>query len=407
RAAANASPTASANHASANAIYCSGSGTSGAVANNSGINVSNCNIFDWFLTGAALTSTGIQIAAGGSAWTISGNSFYQTNTRTSTVGVATVRAIQVQVGNGYTITNNSIGGNSANAGGTAFTLNGAFANVLQGMNIATSTTTISTLEGNTITNINFSSTLASGTIPGSFAGIYSSGSSVNVNNNTIGATSGTGSIVINSTATSATACIALGIGFAGTTRGTITNNKVGSITLSASSATPSHAFRGIWISSGSSAIQLDITGNTIGSSTTSSSIQCTHTTTTGAVEITGILSASTSPTPNISNNTIANLRIATASNSTSGFIRGIVASSNTTHTINNNTIRDFNSSSISVGTGNSASVQGIQVSMSSTTANQTVSGNTIHSLKNSNTTAGVTVSGIICSWSVSGSPSLL
>jgi hypothetical protein len=407
RAAANASPTASANHASANGIYCSGTGTSGAVANNSGIIITNCNIYDWFLTGAAITSAGIQVAAGGSAWTISNNSFYQTNTRTSTVGIATVRGIQIQVGNGYTISSNFIGGNATTAGGSAFTLNGLFANVFQGMNIATGTTASTSISSNTITNINFSSTLTGTTIPGSFAGIYMTGASVNVNGNTIGATTGTGSIVIHSTASSATSCAALGIGFASTTRGTITNNNIGSITLSASSATPAHTFRGIWISSGSSAVVLDITGNLIGSTTTANSIQATHSTTSAAVEITGILSASTAPTLNISSNTIANLRITSGSNSTSCMIRGIVASANTQHTITNNTIRDFNSSSVNVGTGTSSSVQGIQLSMSSTTSNQTVTGNTIHSLKNSNTTAGVTVSGIVATWSISGNPTLL
>ena len=74
------------------AILGNGSTTTTAIGN-SGIVITNNNIFDYF--GAAVTSSGVATNAGCNAWTITNNRFYQTGTRTWTTG-AHHRAIDIR-----------------------------------------------------------------------------------------------------------------------------------------------------------------------------------------------------------------------------------------------------------------------------------------------------------------------
>jgi hypothetical protein len=76
-----AGATASPTTVATNGIYSSGSATT-TLLNNSSNTVNNCNFFDYF--SPSLASTGILISAGSTDWVITGNSFYQTNPRTST-----------------------------------------------------------------------------------------------------------------------------------------------------------------------------------------------------------------------------------------------------------------------------------------------------------------------------------
>ena len=136
-----------------------GNGT-GANPNNN-ITISSNNIFDFF--NAATTGPRGVLAGGASdGWTITGNSFYQTATRTFTGTVAT-RAISIEntSGNGFTVSNNFIGGSAPLAAGTAWTQAGAFAHDFIGIRISAGTTIPTSVQGNTIQNISITNSSAS------------------------------------------------------------------------------------------------------------------------------------------------------------------------------------------------------------------------------------------------------
>ena len=372
-----------------NGVYSSGTTTTTAT-NNSGNTISSCNIFNFFNVG--LATNGILLSSGNTDWTITGNSFYQTATRTFT-SAATHAGISISnsSGNNFIITNNFIGGSAASAGSTAWTIAGAVANRFRGISLSVGTTTASSVQGNTIANFNFTTTSGASTVGGPWCGIYMNAGNANIGNstaNTIGSSTGTGSVQTTSTSTGG---ISSGI-FVETTTGTvnISNNNIGSISAIGSTTSISHGFTGI---STSSVGTLTISNNTIGSTATASSINATTaSTSTTAQVVTGIVNTS-SGTIGITNNTIANLNNAyvpsTASSST--IIRGIISSSGT-NTITGNTIRNLSTAAATTGTGSSSSVLGI--SMTSTTSPAVVSQNTIHSLSNTNTTAASAVYGI-------------
>ncbi|MFY7883667.1 MAG: BNR-repeat neuraminidase N-terminal domain-containing protein, partial [Dolichospermum sp.] len=388
-AAASASPTSG---VAQNGIYSLGTTTSTA-HNNSGNTISNCNIYDFYVTGATSTMTGILVGAGNTDWTISTNSVYQTNSRTATTGASTINAITVSSGNNHSITGNFIGGSTSSAGGTAWTQTLALASRFVGINLAVGTTAASSVQNNTIANFNWSTTSGATGVPGIWCGIYMSAGNVlvgTVTGNTIGSGTGTGSVQVT---TSTTGGVTMGIVAANGSGGTanIQNNAIGSFTLNGSTTTISHTMIAINVSS---VTNLIINSNTIGSTSTPNSINlATVSTSTTSQAFTGILSATGLPTAlTINSNTIANVN--NAYNSTGGnSMRGIVLTAGV-GTISGNTIRNLTTSSAGVGTTTSASIFGI--SMTSTTApgGITVTQNTIHSLSNTNTTASNSAYGI-------------
>lgn len=384
-----------------NGIYASGSTTTTAT-NNSGNTISNNNIYNYFQAGNS--TNGIFISSGNTAWTISGNSFYQTASRTYTSGnTHTGINISNSSGNGFVIQNNFIGGTAPSAGGTPYTILGTIANRYRGISLSVGTTTATSVQGNTVANFAFNSSTGASTTGGPWSGIYlSTGNALigTVTGNTIG--NGTGTGLISATITT-TGGISSGIFIDGASVSTISNNIIGSITTAGSTAGVSHGFVGISSPSGTT---LTINNNTIGSTTTPNSISAgTFTgggsaTGTTAPVLTGILNSS-SATISITNNTIANLNNAylpTTAN-VNRIIGGIISSSGTT-TITGNTIRNLSTAANATGTGSSASVQGIQYNGS--TAPLTISGNTVRALANNNATAAVLVTGIYNFGSSSG-----
>ncbi|WP_324326915.1 hypothetical protein, partial [Flavobacterium sp.] len=154
------------------AIYSAGSSTS---IDNSGITISNNNIADYF--NAALASYGINVASNSSAWTISGNKFYQNTAnsaaaRTTTTG-ATHEVIKINTTSGvnYAVTGNTIGYQTSGGTGTSF-YSAAVAARFIGIDLAVGTSTASSVQGNTITNMNFSTATSASTTYGIFTGIY-------------------------------------------------------------------------------------------------------------------------------------------------------------------------------------------------------------------------------------------
>lgn len=381
-----------------NGVYSVGTITTSTL-NNSNNTISNCNIFDFYNAGAT-TSSGISLISGNTDWTINGNSFYQTTSRTATnTDFIYVINISSTSGNNFIITNNYIGGSQANAGGSAWTASSSFASKFRGISLSVGSSTPSSIQGNTITNINFSTTTNTSTIPGIFAGIYLTAGYANIgtsSGNVIGGATGNGAItVITSSNGAGTYGIAID---ASSIVASVSNNTIGSITTQGSSTSISSSFTGIASSSASSTITLS--GNLIGSTSTAKSINAiTNATSATAQVVTGINNSGNS-TISITNNTVANLYNDYLPATTSAsLVRGIINTSGTP-TITGNTIYNLSTAAFAVGTNASSSVIGL--SISNTTTPLTLSQNTIHSLSNTNVSAAVFLTGIYISGPTSG-----
>ncbi len=241
------------------AIYSAGES---ATMMNSGITVSNNLIHDFFApTGL---SAGLVADLFSSAFTISGNHFYQTAARTSTAGILHAN-IYLNAGNGHEITNNFIGGSAANATGTATTISGAFSNRYYGMLLNVGSTTATNVNGNTITNLNLTSTPAASS--NVFTGIEVDAGTVNIGvttGNTIGSLTGTGAISLD--ISGANTSFNDGIISFTPAAVNIRNNNIGSISTTGTAA-GTVVLRAIEAYSYASA---HIEGNTIGGTTAGS-----------------------------------------------------------------------------------------------------------------------------------------
>jgi hypothetical protein len=389
----NAGTTATPTLAANNGVYSSGTAND----NNS---ITNCTIFNNWVNGSA--SVGVLVGTGSSGWTITGNSLYQTNTRVVTSSMASIFGIQITntSGNGYTISNNKIGGTAANCGGSAFTVNhgtGNYANKFIGINLSLGTTVSSSVQGNTIANHVFNSNSGTTTAPGIWCGINLSAGNANigtVTGNTIGSTTGVDSIIVSGSASSSNV---YGINAAGTLY-SISNNSVGAITTkSISSAmvvnvTNSVGIVGINTTAGTT---VTINNNVIGSTTTANSLNSSIAYVgTTANTVNGIQNSSAA-TIAITNNTIANLNSAyvpAVAYTTNSVLRGI-ASSSGANTITGNTVRNLTTAALATGTTTAASVVGILLN-STTTGLTTLSQNSVFELSNSNATGATNITGI-------------
>ena len=179
---------------------------------------------------------------------------------------------------------------------------------------------------------------------------------------------------------------------------TISNNTIASVTTSGTTDY-SAGFTGIMKQNSTGTTT--ITNNQVGSMTTSNSIQAsTSSTTATAQNVYGIASAG-SGAITISGNTIANLFNAYAYQySTNGQLVGISTSAGV-NTIQNNIVRNLTATNESNDANGNAAIIGI--AQKSTSAGQTVTGNTIYAL-NSTYTGGrsVNVTGIYFTCSAGG-----
>ncbi len=379
----------------ANGIFALGS-TGTTAQNNSGNTISNCNDFNFY---AAVDAAGIRLGSGNTGWTLSGNSFYQTVSRL--VVAANMRAIYISntSGNDFVVSGNFIGGSAPNAGGTAWTATAlitgqVLAYRFQGIYLDVGTITSSNIHGNTIANINWTSSISSLALPGVWSGIYVLAGSANigtVTGNTIGSATGTGSV---SVATSGDGGTSFGIASASSSTVSIANNTIGSIKVSNRNSV-SASLTGIAITAGTTIIS----NNILGSNTTASSLDAvTSSTSTIGQQVTGILSSS-STSASITGNTVANLNNNYAGSATTGQVRGIVTSAGV-NTVTGNTVRDLSTKSGNTNSTTTQSVLGIMDT--STAAGQNVSQNTVHSLTNTSNTPSVNVTGIYFAGPTSG-----
>ena len=243
-----------------NAIYSAGSSVP---IGNNGNSVTNNSVQDFFNATAA--SNGIFLASNSSAWTITGNKFFQTTNRTTTSTGYTHHAINIVTasGGGYTINGNIIGyANNSSTGTTIY--DGAYANLYRAIELTVGATPVSSVQGNTIAGISLSTTSGSTTLPGIFSAISILGGNVNIGTtsaNTIGSASGNGSILVTSTTSLG---VITGIYATSTLPVSIQNNIIGSVSTGGT-ATIGYTFHGIYTAGTGS---FTISSNTIGSTAT-------------------------------------------------------------------------------------------------------------------------------------------
>lgn len=284
-----------------NAIFSLGSSLS---TDNSSNTVSNSTIYNYF--SATASSNGIYLAANNSAWTISNNKFYQTATRTTATASLTHRAIYIVTASGvnYTVNNNVIGYSSATATGTT-TYTGQ-TTLFRGIEMSVGTTTASNVQGNTISNINFSTAIGTTTNAGIFSGISVLAGNVNIGTttgNTIGTTTGIDAIQVSSTA-SAGLINGIYVSSVGTVG--ISNNTIGAISTNGGTGI-GYTFNGIYTAGTGG--NFAITDNTIGSKITSNSITVGDASTLAVVcTFRGIFNSG-SGLISITNNTIQNTTV--------------------------------------------------------------------------------------------------
>lgn len=361
-----------------NGIYSFGNTTVG--IENSGNTINANNIFDFFNAGAA--SVGLNINSGNTSWTISNNKLYQTATKTYTAG-STHSGILVSSGNGYTITSNTIGFSSA-AGTGVYTMAGAFANRFIAINLAVGTASLTSVQSNIISAISLSTTSGAATTNGVLCGINCTSGSVNIGNisaNTIGATSGVGSLTVTSTTTQA---LVVGIHCSTTGAINIAGNNIGSLNSSSPTAAVAGAITGINISGIPSA--LSITNNSIGNATANNMSAGINPTTTGSSIVSGInLSGAIAVASTITGNTIQNLT--SFGTGTAGFVRGIWTGTAGTSafTISNNIVNNLNTNNANVSFANGQlGTMGIFLGMGT---NSLLNGNLVTNINNINTGA--------------------
>lgn len=308
-----------------NAVYSEGS--SGMV--NDGNKISNNEIFD--VWSQAVSSYGIHIGPYSSAFTLSGNSIYESTTFTPSAA-NTYNGIRINnaSGDGFVLSGNFIGGKAVQCQGSPLligTTTPAHLFALQPIYLNVGATTATSVQGNFINNFRLTSP---NTAP--FSGIFVNAGAVNigtVTGNTIGAATGIESIYL------------IGVSAASSSYGvyvnspaavSISNNTIGSISTNVTGSTSyGHNFYGIY--KGAVAGDFSVAGNVIGSLSTASSIQAVSAATTNAQSVYGIYSLGSGATT-IYNNTIANLNDNTTFNSASSNVEAIyfggnVASTNT------------------------------------------------------------------------------
>lgn len=347
--------------------------------------ISNNNIYNFRDRGLDIPATG------SSAWTISGNSFYNGDVTGSInyAAASTLHGIRVLGGSGYNILNNYIGGNAALASGT----NAAYSSSLgilsyQGILLTVSSASpASNVKGNTIGRISVSAVPTSTTAANVFEGIETNGSGINIGGtlsgegNIIGSNTINSSIVVTTTTSTATFKSNIRGINCNSTGGTVYGNQVASIDIKNIGTAPGPStFIAILIGAASAPAQVN--NNIIGSTGTgaaSNSIRVLSTSTSTTTSVTGISIASTvTSTLQISGNIIRNIshQSATASGSFFGISNSAAGTANITITADTISLNTMN--------GTAGTFYGIYNSAAPATL--TITNNTIAS--NTSTAAG-------------------
>lgn len=248
------------------AIY--GNGSQTLALRNSGIVITNNNIFDFF--SATTSVSGIHVLSGTDLWTISNNRIYQTAPRTFTAASLKYAAITLNSTGGtlgsYIVSGNIIGFGAANGTGTT-TIDG-MTNQVRGIDaLSVATTTASTIQGNTISGIvQTTSQNTTSTLTACFIGIAlgtGTNGQADILANVIGSLDGSSTIVINETSTTVNTSPAIMIYDFSTRSNPINNNQIGSITINSGGTGTTVGFRGIFVNTATAATAT-INNNVIG-----------------------------------------------------------------------------------------------------------------------------------------------
>ncbi len=386
---------------------------------NSGNNILNNNIFDYFNTG--LATCGMNINSGNSAWIITNNKLYQTVTRLYS-SPSTHNGIFITSGSGYTITDNIIGfANSLGTGTTnmigltsgsvsgifptAYTVTGA-ANATKyvGINCAFAAGgTVSSIQNNLIAGFALYTSSSTSSALGVFCGIAVNTGNVNIGTLT-GNTIGSPASSIYTVCTSSGGAIG-GIYVTSSNTVNIQNNVLQNLDAMGATATTCGSINGINTDGANGTFV--VSGNTIGNpiypnlrmgnlmtGANLSNIGTTFSTTSGTSLFQGIRNAQTGnvtigtiTAPNIVRNAYLN------SSGSVALLRGIYSTGGTTN-ISYNTVTSLTSASS--GTSyTSAGLAGIGILVTATT-NPVISNNTISGLSLTNIgTGGYTLAGIV------------
>jgi len=369
-----------------NTIY--GYGTSGIA--NTGNTIRFNKIYNFLNPG--LASIGVYVRDNCTNWSIQGNSFYETALFTTTATTAYNIILIGGSGNtgisNITTSDNYIGGQSAQCGGSAWTKNGND-NIFNGIYLNAG---VCSVQNNTIKNISWTNSGSASAYM-----IYANAGTLNIGTttgNTIGSVTVTGNINFTS---GATAAIFYGIYVPSTGTVDVQKNSIGGITLNSSNAAYATNFYGIYKKNVAGTIT--ISNNKIGSETVANSIDAAGTSTGNAQTVDGIYSAGTGTTT-ISGNTVTNLTNSTTNTTTStyGWVHGINITSipaGTSAAVTNNIIRDLKTANLNSNAYEKASVLGILCTFTGTTgANHEISGNTISNLFNTNSSFAGGINGI-------------
>jgi hypothetical protein len=378
-------------------------------------------------------------AAGSSAWTISGNSFYNGDV-SGTVNYpdgSALHGIRIAGGSGYMVSGNYIGGNASGATGTNAIYTSSLGDLsYHGILLNTSTALpVSDIKGNTVAKISLLPAPNTADAA-SFTGIETNGPGISVGGispgegNLIGANTGNGSITFTTTtASSASTSLLTGIHISGS-GGVVAGNQVSGFDINNTGSSPAPCiFRGIYIDdpSPSTTIYGNIVGSFgIGASASSIRVRLASTapttslrgielantvtasltldsntvqnfsvnSTTSSGNFTGILNNAGSGTiTSISRNLVRAITAAANSNVSSTVYTGIGA--NTKSLITHNTIDAFNLSA----TGNASQIRGIYTSGSH---DYSVTGNTVSNLNTASTKTGNIETGDPSGFTVAG-----
>ncbi|MFZ4798235.1 MAG: beta strand repeat-containing protein, partial [Bacteroidia bacterium] len=175
-----------------NAIFSSG----GSGRENSGVIIRNNNIYDIF--NASASTTGLNISFNSTDWIVSQNSFYETAIIAPT-GIYSYYMIRSNTGNNNLLSNNYLGGSSPMCGGSPMTIKSNTPHYFCALFINGVTGAPCIVQNNLIANIDYTSVEDN-----PLDLMFLNSGDINVIGNTIGATTGTGSITITTPLPSAT-----------------------------------------------------------------------------------------------------------------------------------------------------------------------------------------------------------
>ncbi len=362
---------------------------------NDGNQILNNEFYDLFNTGPI--SNVIFVSSYSTEYTVSGNSFYETSTVTaSQAGHYAFIHIENTAGNGFIASDNYMGGTAAQCGGTAMVLNSSYGTYFEAMDLHVGIAVASEINGNTIQNISYSSVYSD-----PFIGIELVSGNGNIGTttgNTIGATSGTGSITVTNTSAD---CTTYGILISSVGDPVVSNNTIGAITT-VGAASYSNSLVGIGTKPHyvSTTGNMTITNNIIGNTTANNMNASSASTSSTGQRVIGIENTNAG-TIIISNNTVRNLKNAYAGTSNSARTGGIYSSGGD-NTISYNIVSDIISASAQSGVVDSAAVCGIIQANTTASSSQDVSYNTVSALTNTEATAQVNAVGICFSAPSSG-----